>query len=90
MVVYKYELDWSEHQRIEVPRYSKVLNVKEQKDKAVIYVLCNESETLKSTLEVLVVPTGYVIPQTGLISYTYLDTVNIQDGNLMFHIFYKL
>ena len=40
-------------------------------------------------LEVLVLPTGFAIAQ-NLVTYTFLDTVNLKDGALMFHIFYKL
>lgn len=83
--VLKYQLANEERQVFEI-RSNEILSIKEQHNKMVMYALVNPDSPVRK-YEVVTVPTGVEVE--GLVQYTFLDTVKLFDGSIMFHIFYR-
>lgn len=82
--VYKYTLTPSTIHTM-MPKDAKIISAKLQHDKAVVWAVVdtdkpNEQRTL------VVIPTGEPIPEFVRI-VDFIDTVSINDGALIFHIF---
>lgn len=86
--VWKYTLQAVEHQEIHIPYEAKILSVQAQHNEIVLYALVRTGEPLKERLEVAVYGTGHDIPSAIAEKYTFLGTVPLANGNLMFHVFY--
>lgn len=86
--IYKYELIPVTKQKIDLPSNSKVLSVKPQNENIVLYVLVDPEEQNKREIEVLVYGTGHDIFEVDITAYTFIDTVPLRNGQLMFHVFY--
>ena len=93
-VVYKYPVDIT-YPRLVVPTGAQLLSAVEQNGEIVIYALVDIREKHDTyiipdvTYNILVLGTGHEVARWKLDSYTFLDTVKMNDGVLMFHVFYK-
>lgn len=87
--IWKYKLKTINHQEIEVPTNTKVLSVKEQFGNIVLYVLVDTEVKKNEIIDVCVIGTGFEVNKDIVENYTFLDTVKLLDGYLMFHVFYK-
>ena len=86
--VWKYTLQAVEHQEVLIPYEAKILSVQAQHEGIVLYVLVKTTEPLKERVEIAVYGTGHEIPPAIAEKYTFLGTVPLANGNLMFHVFY--
>lgn len=85
--IYKYTLKPTSEQTITIPSNSRILSVEEQYSNIVVYALV---DTTKEEIE----DYYFQIRGTGhdadyLEDYTFLGTVKLHDGQLMFHVFYR-
>ena len=91
-VVYKYPLDPS-YPRLDIQ--GSILSAVEQKGDIVIYALIDKFEkydnhvAYERAYEFAVLGTGQEIKDWKLDGFTFLNTVNISNGDLMFHVFYR-
>lgn len=90
--VFKYVLNVDDVQTIKVEHLVKVLSVEEQRGEIVLYCAVSDTEDYYAhtkELEVLVVGTGHWREQNlGL--WRFIGTVKLLEGDLMFHIFWKV
>lgn len=86
--IFKYEIQPEDYQKLELPKGSKILSVLEQYEKVVLYALVNPSESNVEVYDIAVKGTGHDFPPK-LDSYTFLGSVKLMRGVLIFHIFYK-
>ena len=88
--IFKYIIPPQDNCELVLPVGSKILSVAEQRDNIVIYVLVPVSDEELSTkkVKILVTGTGHTIHES-MYEYKFLGTVNMYNGTLMFHVFYK-
>jgi hypothetical protein len=87
--IYKYKLT-EYRQTINLPINSKILSVVEQYNDIVMYAWVNTSEEEVQECDVLMLGTGWDIPEFVIKNYKFLNTVNQDSGALIWHVFYKL
>lgn len=93
-VVYKYPLD-PNYPKLSIPGHGELLSAVEQKGDIVLYALVNVREKHDTYIipdrvyDILLLGTGHEIPAWKFEGHTFLNTVNIGNGDLMFHVFYK-
>ena len=85
--IYKYPLRIKEEQELVLPIFSRILSVETQRANIVLYALVDTDTPGKTHLTVYIRGTGY--PADGLQDATFIGTVKMLDGALMYHIFYK-
>lgn len=85
--VYKYKLETVTAQVIELPKGAEVLSVKNQHEEICLYAKVDTEEKELQIITVLIFGTGHNIPP-GANEAKYVDTVSLQGGMLMFHVFY--
>jgi len=86
--IYKYELKPQEMQIISLPVGSKVLSVIEQNDTIMMYALVNIEEKETDKYYFTIYGTGHDI-SNGINTFEFIDTVKLQGGSLVFHVFYQ-
>lgn len=87
--IWKYELKPQDRQKISVPLESKILSVKEQNEQIVAYFLVDDKQnTITESLEFAIVGTGNNAGE-DIGDFTFLGTIKMYNGSLMFHVFYK-
>ena len=91
IVVYKYPLEVTDHQQVEVPEHSLILCVKGVRGKLCLYVMvaCNVETT--QLVDVRILGTGMKQEAKLFKDYMYIDTVVIDytPQSLVWHIFTK-
>ena len=86
--IYKYELQPVDFQNLKLPKGSKIISVTEQYDKMVLYAIV-DTDTLETEIyDIAVKGTGHDFPEK-LDTYTFLGSIKLIGGSLVFHIFYK-
>lgn len=91
MKIFKYTLLPIDGQVVEMPvtRDLQILSAKEQDGQIVVYAMVNQDAPKTLRVSFRVFGTGFELtPDIHL--YTFLDTVKLQGGALMFHVFYKI
>jgi hypothetical protein len=92
--IFKYPIEVTDTQTIKLPAGSRILSVMNQYEKIVLYALVSDNEKDTKEVSIRIVGTGHVIDffipalEFGG-GYTFLGTVSLHDGRLMFHVFYK-
>lgn len=86
--VWKYTLEAKESQKVEMPLGAKILSAEEQNDQIVIYAIVDPDEETYETFVVVVVGTGHET-HFALHDMNFLNTVKMENGKLMFHVFYR-
>lgn len=84
--VYKYPLQITDDQTIKLK--GKPLSVIVQYECAVLYALYDETAEERE-YKIHIAGTGHPIDDSIIAEYTFLDTIYLYHGNLVFHIFYK-
>jgi hypothetical protein len=84
--IFKYILDGNP---LTLPAGSKVISVKNQHDNIVLYAIVDTDIKDKMIYSIFITGTGQEIGK-DLTDYTFLGTVALMCGDLMFHVFYKL
>lgn len=87
--IYKYALLGTTSQNLTLPDGSKILSVKEQNDKIVLYALVDNQKPETENYSIIIYGTGQPIDDVFEYGYEFLDTVKVYE-KLMFHVFYKL
>jgi hypothetical protein len=86
-IIWKYTLSENQKQTIEIPAKSKILCAKNQKDKAVLYVIFDSTDNpnVKRSIRVFVMGTGESmnIPDEA----QYVGTLLFESGFFVFHYF---
>jgi hypothetical protein len=89
--IWKYTLEAKVKQSIGMPLGSKILSAENQGGNIVVYALVDTEEVtgyIKDSYEILVYGTGHEVTN-DISNYTFLDTVKMDNGLMMFHVFYK-
>lgn len=86
--VWKFKLDPSQSNIIEVPLGTKILSTSAQGDDIVVYGLVSLNEESKEVYSIEVSGTGQQIP-SYINDYKFLDTVKMNNGEVIYHVFYK-
>lgn len=84
--IFKYVLSATDTQTITLPYPNKVLSVAEQYGNIVVYAWVDDDPTMMKSYTFQIRGTGH--NADGLDNYKFLGTVKLQDGELMFHVFY--
>ena len=84
--IYKYELSEEKVQWVSLPVNSTVLSVVEQHQDIVMYAVVDVEQENTQEIQFLLLGTGQDFDNT-LDGYTFLNTVNLSGGSLMFHVF---
>lgn len=85
--VWKYFIE-GQTSKIRMPIGADVLSAESQGDEIVIYSLVNTKEVDTQEIEIKIFGTGQPI-ELNIKEYTFLDTLKLEDGSLMLHVFYK-
>jgi len=83
--MYKYPIN-KDRQKLDLPKGSVIHSVENQYGNVVLYALINTATEERETYEIMVYSTGQEFIEEG---QEFLGTVNLQGGQLMFHVFYK-
>jgi hypothetical protein len=86
MKIFKYRLEIKDCQTVEIPT-ERILSVEEQNGDVVVYAMV-DPEGPKKKYEFRIVVTGHDLPG-DIKTYTFLGSVKLYMGRLMFHVFYK-
>jgi hypothetical protein len=95
ITIYKYKLEVDDIQTIEIQGLQRILSVEEQNDNIVLYAQINTvfpNPLRKSDqVEIIITGTGHDRPELNKVGYwTFLGTVKMMGGDLMFHVFYHI
>lgn len=85
--IFKFKLEITDEQILSLPLNSRILSVAEQFGDMVLYAVVDTSEDLKEDYKIIIHGTGH--PANDIDNCTFLGTVKMEDGQLMFHVFYK-
>jgi len=85
--IFKYILDITDRQVINIPLPANILSVSEQRDNVVLYSIVEEGMPV-IPVEILIVGTGNPI-LFNIDDYKFVGTVNTMSGKLMWHVFYR-
>jgi len=86
--IYKYLLLATDFQNLELPKGSKIISVIELYDGMVLYAIVDTDTTETELYDIAVKGTGHPFPEK-LDTYTFLGSVKLMNGSLVFHVFYK-
>lgn len=86
ITIYKYPLEITDTQNIELPIGCEILCVKEQDDKPVLYALVNTMYTKESTT-IECYGTGHALEENFI---NYISTTMHRGGKLVLHWFVKI
>ena len=88
--IYKYNLFPTDIQALNLPIGSKILSVEEQYGNIVLYALVETAPefNFEDSYVFLIKGTGHICEE-DLSEFNFLNTVKLQNGALIFHIFYK-
>ena len=82
--IYKYPIEITDSQTLEISEDHKFLSVQVQNDKPCIWALV-DTETPESPVNIHIYGTGHPIPKD--LSMTYIGTIQVYDGRGVFHVF---
>ena len=81
-IVHKYLLQQTDHQWLELPRYSEVLTVQEQGNELYLWAKVDTQNPITKK-SIVIVGTGHDASHTG----TYLGTCQLHSGQIVLHVF---
>lgn len=87
--VYKYILKAEAYQTIIMTVGAKILSTEEQYGQIVVYALVDKLIKGIEEVGIIILGTGHEVTNESLDDYVFLNTVKLENGNLMFHVFYK-
>jgi len=85
-VIHKHELNGDTLQTVSLPISSTILSVVEQYQNIVMYVIVDVEQYNNREIEFLLLGTGQIFNYV-FDDYSFLDTVKLSGGSLMFHVF---
>lgn len=88
MRIYKYPLIITDKQTISLPKGSTILSVANQREQLVLYALIQDSTINTEEYKIRIIGTGHNII-CNVQAMTFAGTVLMDDGSLVWHIFYE-
>ena len=85
--IFKYRLEPADVQRLYILKGSKILSVEEQYGKVVLYALVDDTYGELDCFKIFVKRTGHLADDVS--DCKFLGTVKLDEGRLMFHVFYR-
>ncbi len=86
--IYKYQLETTDNQEIEMPVFAKVLTVQTQNETPCLWVEVNTEETDTETRRFKIFGTGHpIIRDCPNDSYKYIGTYQLLGGSFIGHVF---
>lgn len=85
--IFKYALELTEKQMVELPAGAKILDVQMQNGVPCLWAWVDPEEKLKRATEIYVFGTGNPIPMLEDQKYAYRHLGTVQDGRFVWHIF---
>lgn len=85
--IFKYVIPVTDDSILPIPEGAKILSVANQHDSIVMYALVDPEKTTKR-LNIRVCGTGHTLDD-HIEQMTFIGTVNLHGGRLMFHVFYE-
>lgn len=86
LIIYKYPILPSKDFSIDLPKEAKFLTVQTQNGHPYVWVILDPFKKYSETKRFLIAPTGKMLPD-DVIHYNYINTFQVDDGNLVFHVF---
>ncbi len=71
----------------QLPKNSKIICAREQKEEICIWYECDTNEKKKETVRIYIVGTGHCLPAGIENEFTYLGTAFLSGGSLVFHVY---
>ena len=89
-IIYKYKLKATDMQVLDLPEGAEVLSVREQRGDMMVYAFVDD-DNFENTepFTFIVRGTGHDAGNFKRQNYTFLGTVKLEKGALMFHVFYR-
>lgn len=84
-VIYKYKLDTTDWQNIDLPKNSDILCVQIQNDLLYLWALINPNTKIKEVNRIRIIGTGQ--PISDEVIGRYIGTYQIPKYNLVYHVF---
>jgi len=84
--IYKYKLNHSSSQPLQLPKGSSIISVTSQYGNIVLYANVQTDAKETETYDILVIGTGDEAPSKD---YHFIGTIKLHEGAYMFHVFYK-
>lgn len=84
MKIYKYQLQVTDEQLLEIPKYSKFLSLQVQYGKPCVWFLVDETSKEDEWIKFITIGTGQ--QAYGISYYTFLGTYQLLEGNLVYHV----
>lgn len=88
MQVWKFTLDVVGSQEIEMPESARLLSVQVQHSKPQLWVMVDETAESTELRKIRIAGTGRPIPDHD--SVRFIDTIQLQGGALIFHVFERV
>jgi hypothetical protein len=85
--IWKYPLEIINKQKIKLPGSYKILSIKVQNGKPILYVFVNPKVQERVDVTLITYGTGHSIDTNYDNVDDYIDTYMVQDGKLVFHVF---
>lgn len=86
LTIWKFILETTDNQKIEMPKGSVILTVQNQHNSLCMWVLVDR-EAEKETRHFEVFGTGHPIKHDATMNRKYIGTYQLQGGSLVFHVF---
>jgi len=83
--IFKYEMEMNDIVEIDLPLHAEVLTIQTQFGNACLWALVDSEEKRKEKRVFRIAGTGHPIEHGE--EYKYIDTIQLLEGNLVFHIF---
>ena len=88
MKIFKYPLEITDRQEVNIKGLVKVLSVAEQKGNIILYAMVNEESNANYIVVVKIYGTGQEISPSVMDHFKFLGTVSHMGGDLMWHVFH--
>lgn len=83
--IFKYPIRAVYTQDLQLPAGSKILSVENQDETIVLYALVEDSNDIMQSHQIIIHGTGH--PADDVLEATFVGTVKMHNGRLMFHVF---
>jgi hypothetical protein len=85
--VFKYSLEVTDEQTIELPRNTKILCVQTQNGFPQLWALIDDEEKRMKKVIIAIHGTGHPIDNDEVLDREYISTFQLSNGSLVFHVF---
>ena len=89
-IIYKYQLRVTDHQLVELPEGAEILTIQIQSHQPVLWALVDIENAATNKFDdrsIVIIGTGNPIPVKYNKKLQYLDTFQMADGRLIWHVF---